>query len=263
MTGEDVMSSRGRGVHTARGALGFVGLVGLLAASLSACGQHVELLSMHDQRLAPESRRWLVDAEDGVAVARSTLDQMSERLYDEERRGKVIRRQAARIGDAGGSAAAAALGDVARLRERLAELAVDRARASLSLALAKQREINAKTAMKHDLAVYDLKPLAQDTARARAAVRLVDRSVHEGRLALEQAQGKWWKVYGSWISTGGRRDLFWLAQERPRPRPRATGTKHKRVKDLKDLKGKGAAGASRGKAGAKGKASSKGKKPGK
>lgn len=222
--------------------------LGLLVPLLGGCGQHVELLSMHDQRLAPESRRWLVDAEDGVAVARSTLDQMSERLYDQARRARQLRQQASRIGDAGGAAAAAALKDVAKLRERLAELGVDRARAGLALALAKQREISAKTAMKHDLAVYDLKPLAQDTARARAKMRVIGRTVHEGRLALEQAQGKWWKVYGSWISTGGRRDLFWLAQERPKRRrhkARKPAKKRKHVKALKDLKAKGGAGVTK------------------
>ncbi len=230
-------------------------VLGGLAAVLGACGQHVELLSMHDQRLAPESRRWLVDAEDGVAVARSTLDQMSERLYDERRRGRELKRQAARIGDAGGAAAASALDEVAKRRERLAELAVEQAEASLALALAKQREINAKTAMKHDLAVYDLKPLAQETERARAKMRVVARSAHEARLALEEAQGKWWKVYGAWISTGGRRDLFWLAQERPRRRGRKGANKptakRKRVKSLKNLKAKRKPKTSQPKAGKK------------
>lgn len=181
----------------------------LLGAVSVGCGGGVEILGIQDQRLPIESRRWLADAEDAVAVARSWQDQGRADLRQAKRLRDETVEQAGRIAKAGGSAAADQLRTVAKARVALAELRLEHAGTELELALAKQQQINAETSMRHDMAVYDLDEIRKRTEEVRERLKRLTAALETGRDQLEKLTSEWWQTYAQWLQGGGDREPFW------------------------------------------------------
>ncbi len=185
--------------------------VWLLAFLVTGCGG-VSLLSIYDGRLPIESQRWIADSEDAVSVASAALQEAQASRRRALKLVQELRGQAKRISDAGGAQAASKMEFMAETRVAYVQLTIRQAEKELDLARAKQLLINATTAMRHDIAVYDLAPLTQSVDRQRQEATDLRRAVLKASLAAHRAAGKAWQVYAGWIRGGGDNKAFWLLE---------------------------------------------------
>ena len=174
-----------------------------VVACAAGCGQHVTYLSIHDPRLPPAAQKWIADAEDQVAVAEAWRDEALARLTSVT----AWRSAVSSLEWPGGPVAA--LGALADSRAELARLEFERARKELELAIQKRRLVNAETAMRHDLAVYDLAPLRRETERIRKEALALDEAIEEQRRKLEEATTAWWKAFRDYVAGGGSSEVLW------------------------------------------------------
>jgi hypothetical protein len=179
-----------------------------LSSVLSACGPEVRPLDIHDPRLPAEARRWIADAEDEVGIARTALREARA----EAREFRAWRRRLATGTAWSGPQAVTAAQMMQQLtdaRVALADREVDRAQAALDLALARRIEANATTAMRHDLAVYELAPIEDRTEAAVSALRGADRAVLAQRQTVGDAETAWWAAYRGYVASGGDTRVLW------------------------------------------------------
>ncbi|RMG20131.1 MAG: hypothetical protein D6729_03525 [Deltaproteobacteria bacterium] len=184
--------------RTAQGAL--LALLFLAAG----CGQHVAYLSIHDPRLPPSAQKWVADAEDQVAVATAWLDEATATLA-------AVQAWRASVGSLewpGGPLAE--LTQMADKRVELARLEHARAQAELRLSMERRKLVNAETAMRYDLGVYDLTPLRKETERLRTEARKLDDAIEEARRALEETTTAWWKAFRAYVAGGGKTEVLWI-----------------------------------------------------
>ncbi len=175
-----------------------------LAVGLGACGAGIERIDVHDERLPLDARRWVGDAEDAVTVANAWLED-AELTLSEVRawRGQLSRAQ---------TPMAKALVELGRARVRLAERRVGRAEADRGLALAKLDLVNAETAVRHDIELYELAPLREAVTDARAEVEATARAVEDERAVLDQVTTDLWRAYQGYASGGGDTRILWLPE---------------------------------------------------
>lgn len=121
--------------------------VGVLSAG--GCGGSVATIDVHDERLPLEARRWVGDAEDAVTIATAELADAERALAVEEARAKAVPR-------AGSSSMAAAWGELAAARVKLAAAEVAQADGARRVARARRDLVLAETAVRYDLGVYEL-----------------------------------------------------------------------------------------------------------
>lgn len=181
-----------------------------LPLALAACGgQVVHPLGLHDPRLPTDARRWVADAEDAVAVARAWRETTQADLESVQ---QWNHRLVATAWPPGAESAAAAreLSALAEARLRLARLEAELAEADLTLAEAKLVQVQAETAMRHDLAVYDLEPIHDDTKAARARVASIRQALEAQQRAMEAASASWWKAYAAYLAKGGKAEALWV-----------------------------------------------------
>lgn len=183
-------------------------LWGLAALFAGGCGQSVTIMHIHDDRLPTESRRWIADAEDAVAVAVALRDRMEERLEDVEKWRDTLYRRVQWTG--GGGQAKPVLDQLVAARIQFAKMHLAKAVLELELAEAKQEKINAETAMRHDLAVYDLKPIRQKVDGIRAEVKAMAVALVDQRQALEKLTSQWWQAYAGYVKSSGDQTVMWV-----------------------------------------------------
>lgn len=180
---------------------------------LVSCGsQTVTALGLYDPRLPPDSRSWVADADDQIVVARAWAEEAEERMREIERWREEEVSQVAWPDSGQASAAEDAREEMADLRVELARLEYDRAKAQLGLAYAKWRQVHAETAMRHDIAVYDLKPILDASRAARGKVEELVEEIDTRRLELTKATTLWWNAYQAFVKSGGRGELLWVQQ---------------------------------------------------
>lgn len=181
----------------------------LLAGLVAGCGGTVELLRIDDPRLPIESRRWIADAEDAVLVTSAAL----ERAQDEQLRvieaAERTQRLATALTRAGAHTAAERLRALGQDRVKMGRLLIGRASAALALAQAKQRQVNADMAIRHDLAVYDVDVLRDEVDAARRATHAIEAKIEEARHALEERSTAWWQSYGAWYGIARKGEILW------------------------------------------------------
>lgn len=179
-----------------------------LAGVLSACGPEVRPLDIHDPRLPADARRWIADAEDEVGIARTTLRE-ARAVAREVRRWRLRLTTGTAWSGPQAATAAQMMQQLTDARVALADREVDRARAGLDLALARRTEANATTAMRHDLAVYELAPIEARTEAAVSALRSADRAVLTQRQTVGDAETAWWAAYRGYVASGGDTRVLW------------------------------------------------------
>lgn len=184
-------------------------ILGWLLLLAAACGgQKVRPLSIYDARLPPDSRRWVADADDQIVVAGAWRDEMHA-AFDEALRWKE--EVVAKIEwPAKGESAKSALEALAETRLDLAKLERDKADAEYELTLAKWRRVMAKTAMRHDIAIYDLEPIEDAVKQRRAHVQKLAAEIEQKQLELEKVESAWWKAFAAYVKAGGRGDILWV-----------------------------------------------------
>lgn len=189
----------------------------LLAAGCG--GTDVQRLNLRDPRLPAEARRWLADAEDEVAISRARVDD-AERALDEliAYRNSLI----ARLKDSwiAGKGAAGAAGENASMtffdyvekRVSLAELELELARQSLKLAKKRLTQARAETAMRYDLAVYEIGTIVQEVEIKRNEIAALQKQLEDLRVQVENAAGDNWKAYRAYVDKGGVTNSLWGAR---------------------------------------------------
>ena len=184
----------------------------LLAA---ACGPNIQRISLLDTRLPLEARRWLADSEDEVAIARAGLEDAMAEL-------KRLRRYMGQMGQriavawatgkamGAGQKAVQAFEAYAARRLDMAERRSDAARINLKLALVRLHLAQAETAMRHDLAIYNIRPIVRDVDKQRAALVVLTRRVEELRTQVEGSFNALWVAYRQYVKAGGVTNALWL-----------------------------------------------------
>jgi len=181
------------------------------ATAFAACGG-VAMIDVHDGRVPLEARQWVGGADDAVAIARAGLDDALAAKDELGQWKRALRRT--------GSLPAAAkplevpLAALIEARTKLATASVERARADLELARAARTLVHAETAMRYDLAVYDLTVLRTERDGARRELDRRGRRVEEVTATREQATVAFWSAYRTAFGQSpavGR--VFWLATD--------------------------------------------------
>lgn len=167
---------------------------------LAACsGPRVRPLAVSDPRLPAEARRTIADAEDAVVAARA-------RASDAE----AAERSAARAAEVAVDAPLAEpLRQLALARLAHAQAEADVARAEVGLAAARLDETHAETAMRHDVAVYDLGPLAAEVEAWRGQASTAREARQQRRDALEAATQAFWQAWRRYTAAGGDPRVLW------------------------------------------------------
>lgn len=175
----------------------------LLLCLVAACGPRVKPISLHDQSIPVDSRRFVADTQDAVSIARAARDEASMDLAEVRKwRKEVVR------GVAWPDSAASAIEKLEILadnRVALAEMELDKADAALELAEAKYDLVTAETAIRHDIAAYDLEPLRARTDEAREKMKSLTEGIILKRDEIDEMTTNWWTAYASWARKGDTR----------------------------------------------------------
>ena len=183
----------------------------LACGVLSACGgQRVKPVSLDDPVLSEDSRKLLADSEDAVSIRRAARDDARRSLKAERKRSEELLE---RDWPAGASTALDALSELEQARVEFAALQLEHAQAELDLALRKYDHTTAETAMRHDLAVYELEPLKEAQQQARERVQELERERASSRRALDALESSWWQAYSAFVKGGGSSSVFYLSRE--------------------------------------------------
>lgn len=179
-----------------------VKLFGLLCVLFAGCGaRQVTPLDLHDTRLPIEARRWVADAQDTLAIANARVSDARLVLRDAQRAQSTNSTLPAPIG-----AELDAL-QAARVNQASTALGL----AGLETELAEERLVlaHARTAMRHDLEVYELGPIEARVEAAQKAVLKARASVQTGRIALQKQATAWWSSWQKHVSAGGDTTGYW------------------------------------------------------
>jgi hypothetical protein len=188
-------------------------LVGL--TMLGCATTEVKRLDLRDPRLPLEARRWLADAEDEVAIAWARMDDARANLrrLEEYREEQLERLEQLKPGPAKaeGERATRAFESYADARIDLAEAELESTEISLELARTRLTQARAETAVRYDVAVYDLQPIVREVELLRDEVAASERELEDERASVEKKAAEAWKAYTAYVSKGGVSNALWSA----------------------------------------------------
>lgn len=197
---------------------GWIVLLLLVATVVGGCKTtKVARLDLRDSRLPVEARRWLADAEDEVAIARARradaetgldeLEDYRDDLYERCRDIEMGSHVEAQVTWA--EYLTDAFDDYAFERVLLKKLELTAARKALQLARARLTLARAETAVRYDVKVYDLEPIAQEVEALRDDVAGAERDVEEQRANVERTATEVWKAYAQFVGKQGDTHALW------------------------------------------------------
>lgn len=188
----------------------------LAAIAATGCGGiHVTRLSLRDPRLPQEARSWLADAEDEVAISRSRVDDAQRELDALARYGEIIDKavEQPQFRKNGGEQVAKQLQHFLEQRRDLKKLELDTALTQLRLSRMRLLQARAETAIRYDIAVYEMDEISAEVEKLKAEVATAQRKVEGKRVAVEQTADKMWQSYGGFVQKGGMPNSLWSARE--------------------------------------------------
>ncbi len=181
----------------------------LVAFSLSACGQTVQPLSLRDPAIPLEARKLLADTQDAVSIARLKRDGALRK------RRRVLEWQKDMVEERtwpkDASAAKTKLVELAVARVTLAEDELMVAEKGLALSEAKYTLLIAQTAMRNDLAIYELKPLEDDVDLIRSELTTSTEKLLAQIDKVDKLTSSWWNAYSGFVAKGGNSRVFYLS----------------------------------------------------
>jgi len=183
----------------------------IVALAGIACGPRVQPIDLHDETIPIEARKLVADAEDSIEIARANLEEARREL---ERTIEWKNELLGRDWPADATSAIRKLETMAAARVRLEELKVDRAEEQLDVANAKYDLITAKTAIRHDLAIYELQPLRQTLRREEQDVEYLDGKITSHRERLAQKVDQWWAAYKGYAEQDGNTRPLYVSAAR-------------------------------------------------
>lgn len=188
-------------------------LIFIMLATLGlgvGCGASVKPIDLHDPNIPLDARRFIADAQDAVSISRARLDDAEENYENTVRwRSELTTRE---MWPAGSENVVAKLDEFTEARVKMAELLRLRAEVELDLAEAKYTQATAETAMRNDIAVYDLEPIRALSETTRNRLENVAVRIEEHRVALDKITQEWWRVYGD-FSQKNEVPAFYMSPE--------------------------------------------------
>jgi hypothetical protein len=183
---------------------------------LAGCGG-VRHLSLSDPRLPVEARRWLADAEDEVAITTARVADAEKKLEKIEAYKKNVVSQLKKSWNKGtasadGQKAWQAFNNYTETRVQLAEIILEAANESRRLAEMRLTQARAETAMRYDIAVYEIAPIVHEVEELRKSVAAYIKRVEAQRVKVEQSAGAAWKAFYQYAHKGGITNALWYAQ---------------------------------------------------
>jgi hypothetical protein len=168
----------------------------------------VTRLSLRDHRLPTEARRWLADNEDEVAIAMSRLNDAQANLktfisYEKEIKKKLEKAWSKGKASAEGDKAAELFSVYALQRVKLAKTELIFAEKAFDLAGTRLTLARAETAVRYDLAVYELEPIAREVELLKKEVANCQKEVEQQMVKVEQSADELWNKYARYVSRGG------------------------------------------------------------
>lgn len=188
-------------------------LIFIMLATLGlgvGCGASVKPIDLHDPNIPLDARRFIADAQDAVSISRARLDDAEENYENTVRwRSELTTRE---MWPAGSENVVAKLDEFTEARVKMAELLRLRAEVELDLAEAKYTQATAETAMRNDIAVYDLEPIRAQSETTRNRLENVAVRIEEHRVVLDKITQEWWRVYGD-FSQKNEVPAFYMSPE--------------------------------------------------
>lgn len=188
-------------------------LIFIMLATLGlgvGCGASVKPIDLHDPNIPLDARRFIADAQDAVSISRARLDDAEENYENTVRwRSELTTRE---MWPAGSENVVAKLDEFTEARVKMAELLRLRAEVELDLAEAKYTQATAETAMRNDIAVYDLEPIRAQSETTRNRLENVAVRIEEHRVVLDKITQDWWRVYGD-FSQKNEVPAFYMSPE--------------------------------------------------
>lgn len=188
-------------------------LIFIMLATLGVgvgCGASVKPIDLHDPNIPLDARRFIADAQDAVSISRARLDDAEENYENTVRwRSELTTRE---MWPAGSENVVAKLDEFTEARVKMAELLRLRAEVELDLAEAKYTQATAETAMRNDIAVYDLEPIRAQSETTRNRLENVAVRIEEHRVVLDKITQDWWRVYGD-FSQKNEVPAFYMSPE--------------------------------------------------
>ena len=190
------------------------GLLSVLCTLLLACGggPQTRPFALDDPRLSTDARRWIADAEDAVVVARSRAAAAKADLETVRGWLQAMTRAPALQGPAA-TTTTARRDELAMARIAAAEAAVTEYSALLLLTRERLVVAYAETAMRHDIAVYDLPPIQKKVkALQKGYLQARTRSRNSKQRAAE-ATDAWWKAWRAYVAAKNDATPFWMIRQ--------------------------------------------------
>ena len=175
------------------------------------CGTSVKPIDLHDPNVPLDARRFVADAQDAVSIARARRDEAADRLeFAENWQDEVTTPE---LWPKGSDAILQKLQTFTQARVDMSELEFEQAAAKLELAEAKYDLSTAQTAMRNDLAVYDLEPLKARTESIRGDIEELAGKIEDQRIKLDKLTLDWWKSYSKFADGGKEVRAFYVSPQ--------------------------------------------------
>ena len=182
-----------------------------LLVGLPACSSGVKPIGLHDSNVPLDARRFVADAQDAVSIARARRDDaVLEMNATQVWRSELTN---ASMWPKGSEGLLKKLEIFADSRVTMADLKLERAELQLSLAEAKYTLSTAETAMRNDIAVYDLAPLRASAESIRKDIEKANVAVEEQRTRMDKLTVDWWDSYGKFTQGGKDTPVFYISPE--------------------------------------------------
>jgi hypothetical protein len=186
-------------------------LIGAAVVAASACSSGVKPIGLHDSDVPLDARRFVADAQDAVSIARARRDDAVIELRATE--GWRTELTNTSMWPKGSEGLLKKLEIFADARVKMANLLLARAELQLELAKSKYTLSTAETAMRNDIAVYDLKPLRDDTEGIRREIERANVNVEDQRTSMDKLTLAWWEAYGAFTQGGKDTPVFYISPE--------------------------------------------------
>lgn len=157
-------------------------------------------IDIHDESVPVEARVIVADAQDSVAVAEARRDEARRAV---ERTVEWKKDLLARDWPSSAGSLTDKLREMASARIELARLTLQRAERRVELARAKYHLVGVKTAVRHDLGVYELEPYRERVRKREEALDKIDQQVSTQRRDTAELTDKWWATYRDHVRQGG------------------------------------------------------------
>ncbi len=186
-------------------------LIGVALLAASACSSGVKPIGLHDSNVPLDARRFVADAQDAVSISRARRDDAVTVLRATE--GWRAELTNTSMWPKGSEGLLKKLETFADARVKMASLLLERAELQLELAKSKYTLSTAETAMRNDIAVYDLKPLRDDAEAIRRQIEQANVNVEDQRTSMDKLTLSWWEAYGAFTQGGKDTPVFYISPE--------------------------------------------------